>query len=162
MKVPGKALMIRIAGSTVALATSCTVDLTLQSINARTKSDKGAFEVGDYVAFTISCESLLGMNANTSIQQTQAALSEMMLAKAPVNVEVMIASGAQSSIPGKDWQPDPATAGFTPYEGLALIKQLSISGDVGDKARLTVNLAGIGELTHKIYPVVPIPPPTTD
>ena len=139
--------MIRVAGSTVALATSCTVDLTLQTINARTKSDKGAYEVGDYVAFTISCESLLGMNASTPIQQTQATLAEMMIAKAPVDVEVMLVANARYALPSNDWQPGVMTArGFRSYGGQALVKQLSMSGGVGEKAKLNIQLGGVGEL----------------
>ena len=147
MKVPGKALMIRIAGSTVALATSCTVDLTLQTINARTKSDKGAYEVGDYIAYSISCEALMGMNASTPLQQTQAKLAEIMLAKAVIDVEVMLAANARYALPGGDWIPGAMKMrGFQSYGGQALIKQLSMSGGVGEKAKLNIQLGGVGEL----------------
>lgn len=147
MKVDGKSVMIRVGGATIALATSCTLDVTLQTLDARTKSDIGACEVGDYIAFSLSSESVVGKNEHVDIQHTQATLMALMVTKQPVYVEVMLAANSSQMVPGIDWQPGIMTRrGFRSYGGHALIKQIALNGAVGDKAKLTVQLSGQGEL----------------
>ena len=147
MKVDGKSVMIRVNGSTIALATSCTVDVTLQTLDARTKSDKGAVEIPDYIAFSLSSESFVGKNENVDIQQTQATLMALMGAKHPVTIEFMLAANSALAVTSADWQPGVMTRkGFQSYGGEALIKQVTLNGGVGDKAKLTVQLSGQGEL----------------
>lgn len=146
MKVRGKWLMIRIDGRTVALATNCAIDVVLQTIDARTKSDAGAYEVADYISFTMNSESVVGMTDDTQV--THAVLMEMMHRKQPVDVEVMIAANATLGKPaGRDWTPGPtAEKGFRGYGGRALIKQLTINAATDGNATMTVQLSGIGEL----------------
>lgn len=147
MKVDGKSVMIRVAGATIALATSCTLDVTLQTLDARTKSDTGPYEVGDYIAFSLSSESVVGKNEHVDIQHTQATLMALMVSMQPVYVEVMLSANSSQMVPGIDWQPGIMTRkGFQSYGGYALIKQIALNGAVGDKAKLTVQLSGQGEL----------------
>lgn len=138
--------MIRVAGHTIALATNCTFEASLNTLDARTKADNGANDVPDDITWSISSDSLLGLNPGTE-QHTYATLMRLFLQKKPVDVEVFLAAGADSAVPAGDWQPDASLSkGFVPYSGNALIKSISLKGGVGDKATISVQLAGQGEL----------------
>lgn len=153
-KVKGRSLMIRVGGHTIALSTSCNIDISLQTVDARTKIDAGAMEVPDFISYTISSESVVGMN-NDAIQQTQETLMELMIGKQPVDVEFMLAANAAYGVPAVDWQPGPmARKGFRSYAGKALIKQLSLKGALDGYATMTVQLSGRGALTPLEEPEV--------
>ena len=146
MKVRGKALMIRVNGATVALATNCVLDVTLQTLDARTKSDDGACEVGEFISFTLTSESVVGKNPGTP-QHTQSTLMELLRSMQPVDVEVMLAANAALAVPGTDWAPGMmALKGFQSYGGKALVKQVTTSGDVSGDGKLSVQLGGQGAL----------------
>lgn len=148
MKVKGKSLMIRVAGHTISLATNCSFEASLNTLDARTKADNGANDVPDDVTWSISSDSILGLNPGTQ-QHTYATLMRLFLQKKPVDVEVFLAAGADSAVPAGDWQPGAsASRGFVPLAGSALIKSVSLKGGVGDKATISVQLAGQGELTE--------------
>lgn len=151
MKVKGKSLMIRLGGHTIALSTNCTFDCTLNTLDGKTKQDNGANDIPDDITWSVSCESLLGMNAGTE-QHTYATLMELFLAKQRVEVEVMLAGNTIGAVPLGDWKPGPYTSkGFTPYGGEALIKSLSLSGDTGNSAKISIQLSGQGELRKIDY-----------
>lgn len=139
--------MIRVAGYTIALATKCTFEVTLNTISARTKRDRGNDEVPEYISFSLSSENLVGMNDHT-MQHTQATLMDAFVRKQAVSVEVMLAANSSLSVPAGDWVPGPVThKGFKAYGGMALIKQLSLNGATDGFATMSVQLTGIGELT---------------
>lgn len=155
MKVKGKSLMIRVAGHTIALATNCSFEASLNTLDARTKADNGANDVPDDITWSITCDSLLGLNPGTE-QHTYATLMRLFLQKNPVDIEVFLASGIDSAVPAGDWQPGAsASRGFVPLAGSALIKSISLKGGVGDKATIAVQLAGQGELKPIIYAYTP-------
>lgn len=135
--------MIRLGGHTIALSTSCALECTLNTLDARTKENYGApVEVADYISWNISCESLLGLNQGTE-QHTYATLMDLFLAKQRVEVEVMLADTLAS-----DWTASmsPLSAGIRPYAGEALIKSLSLTGDATGKAKIRIQLSGQGAL----------------
>lgn len=155
MKVKGKSLMIRVAGHTIALATNCSFEASLNTLDARTKADNGANDVPDDYTWSISSDSILGLNPGTE-QHTYATLMRLFLQKNPVDVEVFLAAGADSAVPAGDWQPGAsASRGFVPLAGIALIKSVSLKGGVGGKATIAVQLAGQGELKPIIYAYTP-------
>ena len=146
--------MIRLGGHTIALSTSCALECTLNTLDARTKENYGApVEVADYISWNISCESLLGLNQGTE-QHTYATLMDLFLAKQRVEVEVMLAGDTIGAVPQGDWKPGPsAMKGFTPYGGEALIKSLSLTGEARGSAKIRIQLGGQGELRKIDYPL---------
>ena len=145
--------MIRLGGHTIALSTNCSFECTMNTLDARTKDDVGAVEKPEYVTWNISCESLLGINEGTE-QLTHSQLMRLFLAGTPVEVEVMLASGASGAVPPSDWSPGPsAMKGFTPYAGTALIKSLSLTGEASGNAKINIQLGGQGELREVEYPL---------
>lgn len=145
--------MIRVAGHTIALATNCSFEASLNTLDARTKADNGANDVPDDITWSITCDSLLGLNPGTE-QHTYASLMRLFLQKKPVDVEVFLAAGADSAVPAGDWVPGPSKIkGFAPYGGEAILKKISITGSVSDKAKISVQLAGQGELRELEYPL---------
>lgn len=152
MKVDGKALMLRLGGKTVALATSCALEETLETFDARTKDDEGAVDVPGAITGNLSTDALLGMNKE-KIQHTYATLSAAFRAKQPVDVEVFLAANASDSLPENDWTNGPEKSkGFVGYTGRALIKSLRLTGEVAGKAKLSVQLGVQGELQPTITP----------
>lgn len=146
MKVDGKALMLRVGGKTVALATSCALEETLETFDARTKDDEGAVDVPGAITGNLTTDSLLGMN-KAPIQHTHATLSAAFREKQPVDVEVFLAANACDAVPDGDWTNGPVKSkGFVGYTGRALIKSLRLTGEVAGKAKLSVQLAVQGEL----------------
>ena len=146
MKVRGKSLMIRVDGRTIALATDCTFEATLNTLDARTKADVGTNEVADGYTWSIACNSLLGINPGTE-QHTYATLMRLFRTGMRVTVEVFLAAGADGSVPVGDWQPGASSSrGFAPHIGEALIKSVSIKGGVNDNASISIQLGGQGEL----------------
>ena len=146
-KVRGKSMRLRVNGHTIALATNCNVEMTLQAINAQTKADSGAMEVPDYISYTITSENVVGMNDEVT-QQTHATMYSLMMQKQPVDIEVILVAGVQYGIPAGDWYAGAAASrGFQCFNGKALIKQLTLSGPVDGLAKMSVQLSGIGEPT---------------
>lgn len=152
MKVDGKALMLRLGGKTVALATSCALEETLETFDARTKDDEGAVDVPGAITGNLSTDALLGMNKE-KIQHTYATLSAAFRAKQPIDVEVFLAANASEALPGNDWTNAPTKSkGFIGYTGKALIKSLRLNGEVASKAKISVQLGVQGELQPTITP----------
>lgn len=152
MKVDGKALMLRVGGKTVALATSCALEETLETFDARTKDDEGAVDVPGAITGNLTTDSLLGMNKGP-IQHTHATLSAAFREKQPVDVEVFLAANACDAVPDGDWTNGPVKSkGFVGYTGRALIKSLRVIGEVARKAKLSVQLAVQGELQPALTP----------
>lgn len=147
--IKGKALMVKMNGQTVALATNCSFEASLNTIDARTKDDDGAYDIPDHITFTITTEHLMGAARGTG-QQTYATLMERFIAKRPVDVELMIAGNAEGAIPEVDWSPGAMLArGFLPVGGAALIKSISVNGPLDGNATFSVALQGRGALVNR-------------
>lgn len=154
MKVDGKALMLRLGGKTVALATSCALEEALETFDARTKDDEGAVDVPGSITGNLTTDALLGMNRK-NIQHTYATLSAAFRAKQPVDVELFLAANASEALPENDWANGPEKSkGFVGYTGRALIKSLRLNGEVASKAKISVQLGVQGELQPTIAPAL--------
>lgn len=138
--------MLRVGGKTIALAKSCNVDLTANTIDARVLSDAAPNKIVDSIAFSLTSDSIIGVNNGVS-QQTFATLSEMMHAKEPVDVEFFLSANCWLALPTNDWQTGPQRSkGFAPYAGKALITRLSARGETQGYATMNITLEGVGEL----------------
>ena len=79
---------------------------------------------------------------------------ELFIAKQRVEVELMLAGNITQGLNNSDWSPGvQQSRGFTPYGGEALIKSISLSGDVGSDAKIQIQLSGQGELREVDYPI---------
>lgn len=154
MKVDGKALQLRLAGATIALATDCSIEDSLELIDARVKEDVGTYNEPGEITTTISSESLLGVNAGT-VQHTYAKLRSMMRARQLVDVEFFLAANAWEALALQDWVRGPErTKGFEAVSGRAYIRSLRLAGGVQGKAAISVQLTVQGELESMAPPVL--------
>lgn len=144
--------MLRLGGKTVALATDCALEESLETFDGRTKDDEGAVDIPGAITGTLSTEALLGMNKG-KLQQTYATLRAAFIARQPIDVEVFLAANAVEAIPGKDWSNGPMTSrGFAPVAGKALIKSLRLGGGVAGKATMSIQMGVQGELSPVAQP----------
>lgn len=144
-KIKGKALMLRLNGATIALATSCNFSVTMNLISARTKRDSGDYYVPSHSSWSATSNNIVG--ASASNQHTQDALMTLMHRKQPVDLEVMLAANPHLGVPEPDWSADSiGGSGFAPYGGKAYIKEVAVNTGVDGYAALSVHLTGIGEL----------------
>jgi hypothetical protein len=153
MKTNGKDLMIRVDGQTIALATSCSFETTVNVTDGRTKRSKGPNDVPTGISWNLTSENLVGINPG-AIQQTYASLMMHALRKERVAVEFIIVEPSSDGIRG-DWLPgDEAIAvsnGFQAFTGEALITGVTLNAPIKAHASMTVKLNGQGELIPYIY-----------
>lgn len=160
-KIKGKSLMIRIAGRTIALATSCQLSMTANIDETKTKDDAvgpaGEFES---LSWTMSSDNIVGVNEElTTIQYTHLELARIMHSGEKVVVEFSPVADYEGAVPSGDW-----TAGNTlavgTYSGKALIDNLSLTAPGEGDATLSVNFRGVGPLTIEGTNTIPPARPT--
>ena len=160
-KIKGKALMIRIAGRTIALATNCQLQMSANITETRTKDDAiGPAGELDSLYWSMSSDNDVGVNEELdTIQYTHLELSRIMLAGEKITVEFTPVSDYEGAIPAEDWAGVVDLTSVGCYSGLALIDSLSLSAPSEGDATLSVNFRGVGRLTidgpSKIPPARP-------
>lgn len=137
--------MIRVNGHTIALATSCSMETTAATFDARTKRDSGARDVVSNITWSMRSTSCVGCNADTT-QETYTSLLRAHLTGATVQAEFILAAKDASGLITGDWQPSEAT-GFVPVAGTAIIKSIAVNAEVNGYASFNVELMGQGPLT---------------
>lgn len=150
-KIKGKSIMVTVNGNTIALSTSCSLQTTTQTSDARTKDDAvGPHNEVEYIDWTVSSESMVGKNEEVTAQQVYDALLALQLAGAEVEVYVELMSNASGKVPTGDWTADTTSKnGFTPYGGKALIDSLNLSAPNEGNATLSASFKANGPLTKK-------------
>ena len=133
--------MLRLGGRTVALATSCSMELSLELYDAKTKDDIGAKDIGGDIAGNISSDALLGMNEGKD-QQSFPTLYSLFREKQEVDFVFFVAAEAMGSLQERDWASDTAidSSIFPTLAGKALITSLRLSGEVAGYAKYSVTL----------------------
>lgn len=141
--------MLRVNGKTIALSTSCSLNTTTQTVEARTKDDAtGPAAEFDYVDWTASSENMVGMNETTTGQMLYDELLALQIAGTKVEVSLALMQNAAGTVPSNDWQPETATgSGFAPYHGFALIESLNLNAPVDGNATVSVNFKAAGPLS---------------
>lgn len=142
--VNGADLMLWIGGKVVALSTSCTINLTVNTEDSQTKDDGlwSAPEVSS-MAWDVSNESVYTADEERTIDKVYDDLLDLSLAGEPVDVTYGIPANAnKSGVPQEGWTLPAGT-----YGGQAMITSLSLTGAKGSKATVSVSLAGYGALT---------------
>ena len=154
MKLSGKSIMMRVNNKTLALATSCSLNVTTQVTDSKTKDDAvGPTGEFDYADWNMSSENLVGANDGVTGQMLSDELLALQLAGTKVEVSVDLMANSTSSVPSSDWLPEnPATkTGFTPYGGEALIESFQLNAPVDGKASVSINFKGVSPLVRVTY-----------
>jgi hypothetical protein len=145
----GSDAMLFVNAKTVALATSCNVEVTTNTIEGRTKdSAHGPDPEFDYVAFTASSENFVGINGDGYNQQTAADLLDLQLAGTKVRLAFGVVARTSDAIPEGGWTSTMAAQNsyLKIYEGEAWIKSVSLTNPNDAKSTITVNFEGVGPL----------------
>lgn len=154
MKLSGKSIMMRVNDKTIALATSCSLNVTTQVTDSKTKDDAvgptGEFAYADW---NMSSENLVGANDGVTGQMLSDELLALQLAGTKVGISVDLMANSTSSVPDSDWSPENPTirTGFTPYGGEALIESFQLNAPVDGKASVSINFKGVSPLAKVTY-----------
>lgn len=154
MKLSGKSIMMRVNDKTIALATSCSLNVTTQVTDSKTKDDAvgptGEFAYADW---NMSSENLVGANDGVTGQMLSDELLALQLAGTKVGISVELMANSTSSVPSSDWSPENPTTktGFTPYGGEALIESFQMNAPVDGKASVSINFKGVSPLAKVTY-----------
>ncbi len=146
----GSDAMIFVNGKVIALATTCNVEVTTNTIEARTKdSAYGPDPEFDYSSFTGSSESFVGANGEEYHELTAANLLDLQLAGEKVLFAFGVVARTSIGIANVGWRPIDALPKpyLKVYQGEAWIKSVSITNPNDSKSTITVNFEGAGPLT---------------
>ena len=146
----GAEVMLFVGGRTIALATSCSLEVTTQTQDVRTKdSAYGPDKEFDFCDWSLSSESLVGENEGVGEQYFAKDLLSLQLAGRPVDVVIGRVSRTSASIPAEGWaEPSavPSDVVLGTYRGKALIMSSSVNAPSEGKTTFSVKLDGLGEL----------------
>lgn len=145
----GSDAMLFVDGKPIALATSCNVEVTTNTVEARTKdSPYGPDADFDYCSFTGSSENFVGANGDGVAEQTAATLLDLQLAGKKVRLAFGVVARTSAGIDNVGWRPIDALPKpyLKVYEGEAWIKSVSLTNPNDSKSTITVNFEGAGPL----------------
>ena len=146
----GAEIMLFVDGATIALATSCSLEVTTQTQDVRTKdSAYGPDKEFDFCEWSLSSESLVGENEDAAEQIFADQLLALQLDGTPVDIVIGRVSRTSASIPAEGWEEPsavPSDVVLGTYRGKALIMSSSVNASAEGKATFSVKLNGQGEL----------------
>lgn len=134
--VRGQDLLVFIGSDPVAYATSCSLEMTMDTIDTSNKMS-GAFKtylVGQ-MGWSLSSDSMLTFS--TTAGESMSDLFTAMISRTPVTVKF---SKAETGF----------TSGLPNYSGSALITSLNVQADNGNVATMSITLTGTGALTQTL------------
>jgi hypothetical protein len=142
----GYKMMAFVEGEAIALATQHTLNISASLLEDRTKDD-GDAAVGEFdnYSWTISADTVVGVNENVTNEQTVVGLIDTMLALQKVAIVTDAATPTTGSVPESGW----AAAGGATYpasSGEAYIESLSISAGATGFATSSISFKGQGDL----------------
>lgn len=139
--VLGKDLMLFVDGKAIALATSCKLALSSETIDTQSK-DSGIWTEKDIKKLSWNCSSENLFSADASADGYDK-LFALMLARKPISIKFGTPGNTDSNeLPEAGWMP-PANGA---YSGTALITSLELNAPDGDKATFSANFEGTGPL----------------
>lgn len=140
-QVLGKDLMLFAGGKAIALATSCKIGMSAETIDTQSK-DSGIWNEKDIKKLGWNCSSENLFSADTDANSnTYDTLFAMMVARQPIDIAFGIPTNKADELPSTGW-----TLPAAPYKGKALITSLELNAPDGDKATFSMNLDGTGAL----------------
>lgn len=140
-QVLGKDLMLFVGGKAIALATSCKIGMSAETIDTQSK-DSGIWNEKDIKKLGWNCSSENCFSADADINGYDK-LFALMVAAQPVDIAFGIPDNCGNSLPAAGWE-----LPQKPYQGKALITSLELNASDGDKATFSVSLDGTGVLTN--------------
>lgn len=140
--------MLRVDGHTIALATSCSLNVTTQFEDARTKDDaEGPQNEPTWVDWSANSENMVGVDEKEPVQLTYSKLLELQLSKTAVELSVDLVTNPDGAVPEGDWEPDTSTVyGFAAYGGKAYIESVNLNAPSDGKSTISVAFKPAGLL----------------
>lgn len=139
--VLGKDLMLFVGGKAIALATSCKLSMSAETIDTQSK-DSGIWTEKDIKKLSWNCSSENLFSADASANSYDK-LFELMLAREPIEIKFGIPANSDSGeLPAAGWTL-PTTGA---YSGTVLITSLELNAPDGDKATFSAQFEGTGAL----------------
>lgn len=148
--VNGKDLMLFIGGKAVALATSCGLTLSADTLDASNKDD-GCWQANDAgdLSWEATTDALVSFDAaSEATGAVYETLFDSFVKRELVDVVVGIPGNAAqdcSGVPEAGWEA-PTESATPSYKGRAMITSLEMTGEKGSAATLSVALTGNGAL----------------
>ena len=142
--VLGKDLMLFVGGKALALATSCKLSISAETIDTQSK-DSGIWAEKDIkqLSWNGSSENLFSADDKVSGYDT---LLDWMLNRQPVEAKFGIPANANADgVPAAGW-----TLPAASYSGNVLITNLELNAPDGDKATFSATFEGTGKLTPRV------------
>lgn len=139
----GKNLMLFVSEKALALATSCSLDLTANTEDAASK-DSGGWDDPEITgwAWTASSDNMCAADEADSVDLAYEALVALWLAGEPVDVKFGVAANASDvDVPAPGW-----TVPTKGYSGKAIIDSVKITAANKQNATISVTLKGKGAL----------------
>lgn len=149
--VNGKDLMLFVDGKAIALATSCTLSISADTLDASNKDDGcwQAQDAGD-LSWEATTDALYSADASTegagAVYET---LFDAMVARKQMGVSFGLPGNAAQDcqgLPEAGWE-EPASSATPHYTGKAMVTSLETTGEKGSAATMSVKLTGNGALT---------------
>lgn len=140
-QVLGKDLMLFVDDEAIALATSCKLGVSAETIDTQSK-DSGMWGEKGVKKLGWNCSSENCFSADADINGYDRLFAAFVAAE-PVNIAFGIPANKGNSLPTAGW-----TLPQKPYTGKALITSLELNAPDGDKATFSVSLDGTGVLTN--------------
>lgn len=140
--VLGKDLMLFADGDALALATSCKLGLSAETIDTQSK-DSGMWAEKDIkkLSWNASSENVFSADADVNSYDK---LFAMFIAHKSVTLKFGIVANPMNEMPADGWA---LSAGA--YTGKAVITSLETNAPDGDKATLSISFDGTGPLTKE-------------
>lgn len=145
----GSDAMLFVDGKAIALATSCSLEITTNTVDARTKdSAYGADTELDYISWTSSSESFIGANKDVTAEQLAGYLIDAQLAGKTVVLVLGVVSRSSAGVGANGWQTPSSSdnAALPTYTGNAWIKSVNVNHPNEGKSTVSVQFEGIGRL----------------
>jgi hypothetical protein len=149
MKIDGKSMRVRIVGKgTIALATSCQLQVNTQMTDSRTKDDaKGPSQDFESVDWNVSSDNMVGYNEKVTSQVLFSQLLDSQIVGEKFELCVDLVANSSGAVPENDWQSDAeANKAYAPYGGLVLIESISLNAPNDGKSSFSVSFKGVGPL----------------
>lgn len=138
----GRDLMLFIDGKAIALATSCKLSMSAETIDTQSK-DSGIWTEKDIKKLSWNGSSENAFSADPEINGYDK-LFALMLARKPIAIKFGIPSNIDSDeLPADGWKAPTVGA----YSGNVIITSLELNAPDGDKATFSASFEGTGPLT---------------
>lgn len=147
-KLKGKSVMLRADNKTITCATSCSLSVTTQFEESKTKDDaEGPNNEPTWVDWTMSSENMVGVDEKEPVQLTYEKLLDLQLEKTAVELSMDLMLDAGGAMPEGGWQKNAAAPkGWASYGGKAYIESVQLNAPNDGKATLSVNFKPAGPL----------------